>query len=64
MRESKAGALLAWAFALFWVVKVGYAARSTLRRVDTEDRELHRVFGEQWEEWAGRVQWRLLPGVY
>ncbi|KAI0700680.1 hypothetical protein C8T65DRAFT_657483 [Cerioporus squamosus] len=58
------GACLAWLFAVFWVTKVVYALRSTNKRVMTEDRELHRVFGAQWEEWAARVRWRLLPWVY
>ncbi|KAH9916746.1 uncharacterized protein BXZ73DRAFT_105724 [Epithele typhae] len=56
--------LLAWAFALFWATKVFYALKSTARRVTTEDVELRRVFGAQWEEWAARVRWRLCPGVY
>ncbi|EJF61557.1 hypothetical protein DICSQDRAFT_19069, partial [Dichomitus squalens LYAD-421 SS1] len=57
-------AVLAWAFVSFWVAKVAYALKSTNRRVVTEDRELHRVFGARWEEWAARVRWRLVPGVY
>ncbi len=61
---SRVGAVLAWFFAVFWVTKVAYALRSTNKRVVTEDRELHRVFGAQWDEWAARVQWRLLPWVY
>ncbi|KAH9855506.1 hypothetical protein C2E23DRAFT_866653 [Lenzites betulinus] len=55
---------LAWAFAAFWTAKVVYALRSTNKRVGTEDAELHRVFGAQWEEWAARVRWRLVPWVY
>lgn len=58
------GACLAWLFTAFWLTKVTYALRSTNKRVVTEDRELHRVFGAQWEEWAARVRWRLLPWVY
>ncbi|TFK81270.1 hypothetical protein K466DRAFT_502425 [Polyporus arcularius HHB13444] len=61
---SRVGAVLAWFFAVFWVTKIVYALRSTNKRVVTEDRELHRVFGAQWDEWAARVQWRLLPWVY
>ncbi|KAI0354034.1 ICMT-domain-containing protein [Trametes cingulata] len=57
------GALLAWTFVAFWTTKVVYALRSTNKRVGTEDAELHRVFGAQWEEWAGRVRWTLIPYV-
>ncbi|KAI1792203.1 hypothetical protein LXA43DRAFT_887760 [Ganoderma leucocontextum] len=58
------GAALAWAFVAFWAVKVMYALKSTNKRVVTEDRELRRVFGSRWEEWAARVRWRLVPWVY
>lgn len=58
------GVWLAWVFVAFWGVKVVYALRSTNRRVGTEDAELHRVFGAQWEEWAARVRWRLVPWVF
>ncbi|KAI0780353.1 hypothetical protein BD413DRAFT_488906 [Trametes elegans] len=61
---SAAGALLAWAFVAFWTAKVLYALRSTNRRVATEDAELHRVFGAQWEDWAARVRWKLVPWVF
>ena len=59
-----ARAAFAWAFVAFWVVKITYAMKSTARRVETEDRELHRVFGARWEEWAARVRWRLVPWVW
>lgn len=58
------GVGLAWVFVAFWGVKVVYALRSTNRRVGTEDAELHRVFGAQWEEWAAHVRWRLVPWVF
>ncbi|CDO73942.1 hypothetical protein BN946_scf185016.g99 [Trametes cinnabarina] len=58
------GALLAWIFVAFWTTKVVYALRSTNKRVGTEDAELHRVFGAQWEEWAGQVPWRLVPWLF
>ncbi|KAI0368488.1 hypothetical protein BV20DRAFT_915433, partial [Pilatotrama ljubarskyi] len=57
------GALLAWVFVVFWTTKVVYALRCTNKRVGTEDAELHRVFGAEWEEWAGRVRWTLIPWV-
>ncbi|KAI0654993.1 hypothetical protein C8Q70DRAFT_1084123 [Cubamyces menziesii] len=56
--------VLAWAFVAFWTTKVVYALRSTNRRLGTEDAELRRVFGAQWEEWAGRVPWALVPWVF
>ncbi|KAI0635417.1 hypothetical protein C8Q77DRAFT_1043478, partial [Trametes polyzona] len=58
------GTGIAWVFAAFWTTKVVYALRSTNRRLDTEDAELRRVFGAQWEEWAARVRWRLVPWVF
>ncbi|KAI0764662.1 hypothetical protein C8Q74DRAFT_1173734, partial [Fomes fomentarius] len=64
IRAHALGALVAWAWVAFWLAKVAYAGRSTMRRVLTEDHELRRVFGPVWEEWAARVRWRLLPGVY
>ncbi|KAM5543830.1 hypothetical protein V8D89_002447, partial [Ganoderma adspersum] len=63
-RPGAVGTVLAWVFVAFWTTKVMYALKSTNKRVLTEDRELHRVFGSRWEEWADRVRWRLVPWVY
>ncbi|TCD61539.1 hypothetical protein EIP91_008283 [Steccherinum ochraceum] len=49
---------------VFWSLKVSYALRSTHRRMEVEDSELRKVFGETWEAYARRVKWRLLPGVF
>ncbi|OAX37002.1 hypothetical protein K503DRAFT_771940 [Rhizopogon vinicolor AM-OR11-026] len=35
-----------------------------VRRVPMEDRILHGALGEEWENWAKRVKYRLIPGVY
>ncbi|PCH41999.1 hypothetical protein WOLCODRAFT_43150, partial [Wolfiporia cocos MD-104 SS10] len=59
-----AGTLLAWAALALWTVKVAYALRSTNRRVRTEDGALRAAFGAEWEAYAGRVRWRLVPWVY
>ena len=32
-------------------------------RIRTEDVMLKKSFGEQWEEWAKRVPYRIIPGV-
>ena len=35
-----------------------------MRRVGEEDRVLRKEFGKEWEAWAGRTQYRLIPFVY
>jgi protein-S-isoprenylcysteine O-methyltransferase Ste14 len=35
-----------------------------LSRIGTEDEALRRVFGAEWEKWAGRVRYKLVPWVY
>ncbi|KAF9231819.1 hypothetical protein BU15DRAFT_55695 [Melanogaster broomeanus] len=49
-----------WAWAGFFVVGLS----ATLRRMPEEDRMLKRAFGKDWERWAERVRYRLVPGVY
>lgn len=33
-------------------------------RMNKEDEMLKRTFGKEWEEWAERVPYRLVPGIY
>jgi len=35
-----------------------------LNRSVKEDRVLQRAFGQEWERWAARTQYRLLPGIF
>jgi protein-S-isoprenylcysteine O-methyltransferase Ste14 len=35
-----------------------------LRRMQKEDELLKETFGGEWEKWAGRVRWKLIPYVY
>lgn len=44
-------------FSCFW-------AGVILLRVPEEDRILREHFREEWERWANRVRYRLIPGVY
>ncbi|KAF9223633.1 hypothetical protein BS17DRAFT_109429 [Gyrodon lividus] len=37
---------------------------SVFGRMGDEDKVLKRVFGKEWERWAERVRYRLIPGVY
>ncbi|KAG2063516.1 hypothetical protein BDR04DRAFT_1062715, partial [Suillus decipiens] len=36
----------------------------TFDRSSSEDKMLQRAMGEDWENWAKKVKYRLLPGVY
>jgi protein-S-isoprenylcysteine O-methyltransferase Ste14 len=35
-----------------------------LARMSKEDDALRKTFGKQWEEWAKRVPYKLIPWVY
>ncbi|KAG2138051.1 uncharacterized protein EDB93DRAFT_1090809 [Suillus bovinus] len=37
---------------------------ATLRRTKREDRMMHSAFGDEWEAWARKVKYRIIPGVY
>jgi len=36
----------------------------TLGRMSSEDKALQTRFGAQWDQWASRVQYMVVPGVY
>ncbi|KAF4613502.1 hypothetical protein D9613_007565 [Agrocybe pediades] len=36
----------------------------TLLRIPSEDAALKKTFGKEWEEWARRVPYAVIPGVY
>ena len=35
-----------------------------LRRMQKEDELLEQTFGDEWEKWAEKVRWKLIPYVY
>ena len=41
-----------------------YTALGMLLRCSKEDALMRKQFGAQWDEWAGRVRYRLIPFVY
>ncbi|KAI0365388.1 ICMT-domain-containing protein [Pilatotrama ljubarskyi] len=47
-----------------WVLWLSWVLVGMLRRVAKEDAVLRQEFGEQWEEWARKVRYALLPYVY
>ncbi len=58
------GQVLVFSLVTFWLAKVCFALRSTNKRLAIEDAELHKIFGEVWEEYENSVRWKLVPGVY
>ncbi|KAG1732670.1 uncharacterized protein EDB91DRAFT_1205944 [Suillus paluster] len=46
----------------FFLCTVG--AWASISRPSVEDEMLQRALGEEWETWARRVRYRLLPGIY
>ncbi|KIK92351.1 hypothetical protein PAXRUDRAFT_26741 [Paxillus rubicundulus Ve08.2h10] len=49
---------------LVWTAAVGAISVSAVSRVNEEDRMMRDRFGAQWVEWAARVRYKLIPGVY
>lgn len=49
-----------------WVWRWGslFGLLSLYRRCNVEDAKLRERFGAVWDEYAARVRWRLLPGVF
>ncbi|OCH89280.1 hypothetical protein OBBRIDRAFT_794398 [Obba rivulosa] len=47
-----------------WYAWSTYLLGSLFWRMPQEDRMLRRQFGQEWDEWAARVPYRLVPGVY
>lgn len=53
---------VAWTVCLLVVVAVFEAG--LVRRTEKEDRMLRKEFGGQWDEWARRTRYKMIPGVY
>lgn len=47
-----------------YVVAIGLGMVVMVRRCMVEDAILRKQFEEQWDEWAGKVRYRMLPYVY
>jgi len=55
------------AFKIGGTIFVAYltlGAAALLSRSGNEDEMLKKEFGKEWEEWAGRTRYRVLPGVF
>ena len=58
--EFTAGFVFFYAFGLY--LSIGIMAG--ISRMGREDEELRRVFGQEWDAWARRVPYRIVPGLY
>ncbi|KAF8893025.1 hypothetical protein BD779DRAFT_1137936 [Infundibulicybe gibba] len=58
--DTQAGRVFFGSFA----VVIALTLVSLLARVPKEDATLKEEFGEEWEEWARRVPYALIPGIY
>lgn len=59
--KSAVGKVFIW----LWVAAaVSSVSGVVLRRIPGEDAAMKRQFGKEWDEWAHRVRYRLIPGVY
>ena len=47
-----------------WLAIAGAVVVSLLLRIPNEDKLLHTKFGEEWEVWARRVHYKLVPCMY
>ncbi len=52
------------AYALCWCAMEAYVLSSILCRAPTEDAFLRKQFGAEWDAWAARVPYRVIPGVF
>lgn len=50
--------------AAYWVLVAAAVMSSLLLRIPREDQLLMKQFGDEWREWAQRVPYSLVPGVY
>ncbi|KAJ8077111.1 hypothetical protein PM082_001539 [Marasmius tenuissimus] len=50
--------------AFIYLVLTGMISVGLLKRMGKEDTALRETFKGEWDEWAKRVPWRLVPGVY
>lgn len=55
--RSKASAIVVWAVWWLWTFCVG------ISRADAEDKEMRKLFKEEWTAYAAAVPWWFFPGL-
>jgi len=58
------GKTVAFAYPLLWTLLYADTVSYLVRHSLAEDAMLRREFGKQWDEWARKVPWRILPFVF
>jgi len=51
-------------YALCWLGMETYVLSSIMARTPTEDALLRKQFGAEWDAWAAKVPYRIIPGVF
>jgi len=64
LREADACRTVRAVVALLWGFSASCILKLAVERPPVEDAFLHREFGKEWEEYARRVKYRTIPGVY
>ncbi|KAI9457956.1 hypothetical protein BJY52DRAFT_1120003 [Lactarius psammicola] len=64
VRAGWMGTFQGQAYALCWCAMEAYVLSSILCRAPTEDAFLRKQFGAEWDAWADRVPYRVIPGVF
>ena len=52
------------AVAAYVTLYMGWVCGGMLWRTITEDKMMKQEFGAEWEEWASKTRYRLIPGIY
>lgn len=47
-----------------WLLVAAFLSSLTSPRTKQEDNTLHAEFGKSWEEWAKKVRFKMIPGIY
>ncbi|KAI0050661.1 hypothetical protein FA95DRAFT_1486732, partial [Auriscalpium vulgare] len=53
-----------WWYAALWTAMNAFILTSLMARAPTEDAMLRDQFREEWDAWAARVPYRVIPGIY
>ncbi|EIN13079.1 hypothetical protein PUNSTDRAFT_19677, partial [Punctularia strigosozonata HHB-11173 SS5] len=55
--------MVVWVLVGLWIAYWSWMIQVFVKRAIQEDAMMRENFGKQWDEWSGRVKYRLVPGV-